>query len=73
MKAILITKANQAMLASRYNMEEFDISARLPVGYYLVTDFGNEETFETLTPELFAQTYVKIEDIKNEFISIARI
>jgi len=73
MKAIYITPANVDMLASRFAVEKEDVEEVLPDGYYLITDFGNDEKFDTLTPGLFDATFRKVADIQNGFISIERI
>lgn len=73
MKAILITKTNQDMLASRYALEVWDIADQLPIGNYLIADFGNEDKIETLTKAQFEATFVVGEALKNGFVAIARI
>ena len=49
MKAVLITKSNQASLGSRFMVD--DVLEEIPIGYVLVTDFGNDEKFDLLTVE----------------------
>lgn len=51
MKAVLITTINRPMLAARYLVDVDDYDDMLPIGYYLVTDFGNDEKFDTLTTD----------------------
>lgn len=55
MKGIVITPQNQNILLGSFTTA-LDLE-QLPVGYILVTDFGNEDTFETLSPEFFAANY----------------
>ena len=64
-KGIKITDANRTMLASRFDIE--DAEDELPAGFWLVTNFGNDETFDVIAQGLFDQTFVIIEDIKNGF------
>jgi len=69
MKAIKITVENRSMLAGRFGREDTN---ELPVGYWLVTDFGNDETFETVTPARFAALFTVGETLKNDFVDIER-
>lgn len=73
MKAITITAANQDMLVSRFGVNSIEKNALVPIGYILVTDFGNDETFDVITPSLFAKVFVKVGDIDNGFIAITTI
>jgi len=61
MKAILITVANRSILGTRWNVEFTDYDDVLPIGYWLVADFGNNSIedmpFETLTQEKFTETF----------------
>ena len=61
MKAILITVANRSMLGNRWNVEFTDYDDVLPIGYWLVADFGNngiqDGPFETLTPFMFTMNF----------------
>jgi hypothetical protein len=63
MKAIQITSTNRVELATRWNVEEADYDEVLPLGYWLVTDFGvntiEDMPFETLTEAKFT-TYFTI-------------
>jgi len=78
MKAVLITKKNQNMLATRFDLEHVNKAEKdeeLPIGYWLVTDFGNDDTFSLLTQEkLYEEFFVTIPDkpMKNGFISITK-
>ena len=70
MKAILITEKNRPELMLRFNVEPGSEDDRLPLGYWCVTDFGEDLSFFTLTPEKFAATYVIIEEIENGWVAI---
>lgn len=69
-KAILITESNQSSLGSSYASVE-DVEEQLPVGYYLVTEFGNEETFDVLTAEEFSSTFNVVGKINNDYLDVA--
>lgn len=68
MKGIVITAENQQMLVNKFTTGE-DLE-QFPIGYVLITDFGNEDTFETLTPELFAAKFTAGENLKNDFFDV---
>lgn len=70
MKAILITTTNRQELMFRFNVEPGSEDERLPLGYWCVTDFGEDLSFFTLTPEKFEATYVVIEEIENGWVAI---
>lgn len=70
MKAIRITKSTVDMLASRYNIESDELDERMPVGYILVTDFGNDDNYDLLTPEVFATKFSWGMGIANGFTEI---
>jgi hypothetical protein len=70
MKGVVITSDNQQMLAGRFNRTEVD---ELPLGYTLVTDFGVDEHFVTLTPANFDELFTKGETLKNGFFEVIRI
>lgn len=74
-KSILITKTTQKMLASRHMIDEWDIDAVLPIGYYYVVDFGNEGDlpFETVTPEVYAEKFIVGEEIENGFVEVTDV
>lgn len=69
-KAITITKENQSMLGQRFDVEPLDYPEALPIGYILVTDFGNDETFEVLTAQKFGITFTITNDLDNGFVAI---
>lgn len=70
MKAVLISSTNRDLLASRFETA-LDKEDQLPIGYFLVTDFGNDETFEIISAtnfdSLFERTGV---DLKNDFFEV---
>jgi hypothetical protein len=72
MKAIAITKANQDMLVSRFSVDPIDKDRELPIGMWLVTDFGNDEYFDVVTQVVFDQHFTKGDAIDNGFIVILR-
>lgn len=70
MKAILITKENQNTLMGHFARS--DQEDLFPIGYYLITDFGNDEYFDTITVEMFNQLFNNDGAIKNGWIAISR-
>lgn len=71
MKAILISTIDiQRELMIRFNVEPGSEDDRLPLGYWCVTDFGEDLSFFTLTAEKFEETYVVIEEIENGWVAI---
>lgn len=68
-KAIEITEKNIDFLASRFGIPNLDKEDRLPIGYILVTDFGNDETFDVITKQRFG-TYFNLtnEQLDNGFV-----
>lgn len=73
MKAIFITKTNRDFLASRYRVNEEDLDLRLPLGYYLVADFGNEDNYDLLSESIFNSMFIKTGEIDNGWSSIASL
>jgi hypothetical protein len=75
MKAVLITKTNQKTLAARYFINSIDFDDLMPIGYYLVCDFGVEEHYELLDQETLDATftYDPLVVLKNEFFEIVRL
>lgn len=66
MKAILITESTITMLASRYRIDAEDYADRLPMGYWFVTDFGEEiQSFDVVTAVNFDLWFVVVGDILN--------
>lgn len=68
-KAILITENNQSSLGASYSTVD-DVEDQLPIGYYLVTEFGNEETFDVLTTEEFSSTFNVVSALKNDYLDV---
>lgn len=70
MKAIYITTANRPMLMQRYNQIEEKF---FPLGYWLVTDFGDENMdFSLLTSDKLDELFDRGPAIQNGFIQITR-
>jgi hypothetical protein len=69
-KAITITPANRDMLASRFTVYKEDYDDMLPLGYILVTDFGNDEKFDVLTKLAFDYFFIVGEKIQNGFVEV---
>lgn len=67
MKGILITATNIDMLVSRYNIETEDKEDLLPLEYILVTDFGNDDWYDVVSPPVFDANYVWGDPIDNGF------
>jgi hypothetical protein len=72
MKAIKITKDNRQLLASRFNVDVDDYDDVLPIDYWLVTDFGNDETFDTLTEDMFQHNFIVGDTLENDFVAVER-
>lgn len=73
MKAVLITTTNQKTLASRYFLDPIDFDDLMPIGYYLVCDFGVEEHYELITEAELNSKFTKTGAVlKNEFFEIVR-
>lgn len=71
MKAILITTDNQRRLAFQWNVDEEDLDDRLPIGYWLLAEFGSD-TFFTLTQARFDAMYpLGGTPIENDYVSVA--
>jgi hypothetical protein len=75
MKAVLITKTNQAKLASRYFLDAIDYDDKMPIGYYLVCGFAVEDNYELVTKEVLDANFTYDPDttLLNDFFEIARI
>lgn len=68
-KAVLITEGNKDYLRIRFPWGPYD--EVLPVGLYLVTDFGVEEHFSLLTEENLNKSYNKSGiELANDFFEI---
>lgn len=73
MKGIIITGENQTMLLNRFTTAH-DLE-QLPIGYILVTDFGNDDTFEVLTTTVFNTNYAVVtgQDLLNDFFEVTKL
>jgi hypothetical protein len=65
---IVITRENRNMLLGRFTTA-LDVE-QLPLGYILVADFGDEDTFEVMTTTVFNNHYVVNSIIENGFFDI---
>lgn len=73
MKAVRITKENVDFLATRFGVETEDKEDLLPVGYVLVTDFGNDEKFDVLTVDIFNHNFNETGvTLDNDFFEVER-
>ena len=72
MKAIKITTKNRDILASRYTIEKEEYEDRLPLDFYVVTDFGNEETFDVITQEALDRVFNVGVTLENGWLEIVR-
>ena len=70
MKAIYLTSANVGAVAARYLIKEEEYQERLPLGYYVIADFGNEDYFDVVTEAKFNIFFTKTGDIDNGWISV---
>lgn len=70
MKAIKISSSNIDMLAARYGVETDDRSTRLPKGFYLVTDFGNEDTYDIVSEAVITAQFTVGQELNNGFVEI---
>ena len=68
LKATKITPENVDMLASRYGVE--DVEDVLPLGFYLVAEFGVDEHFDVLTPSNYELLFTEIGEIRNGFVAV---
>ena len=69
-KGIKITKENQKSLMSKFSKD--DAEELFPIGYWLIADFGDDETFDTLTEDTFNELFVIAGEILNGFSAIQR-
>jgi hypothetical protein len=70
MKGILITTANIDTLVSRYNIETEDKEDLLPLEYILVTDFGNDDWYDVVSPPIFDANFEWGDPIDNGFMIV---
>lgn len=70
LKATKITRDNQKELASKFDIVDGEEADELPLGFWLVTEFGNEHSFDVLTPTNFDLLFVIEQEIRNGFYAI---
>lgn len=70
LKAIKVKDKNQNKLASLFNMDDFE--GLIEPGYWVVTEFGNEETFFVLSDEKLKADYDVVRPILNDFVEIRK-
>lgn len=71
MKAIKITEKNVDYLCSKFGVDTIEKEERFPLGYYAVTDFGNDETFDVITEAKFQSHFIVTEpELKNGWIGV---
>lgn len=74
MKAIKITDRNIDYLVTKFAVDPEDKEAQFSIGYYVVTDFGNDETFEVITEAVYLEKLVVTdEELENGWIGVKRI
>lgn len=69
-KAVQITTLNKNYLTERFGSEVN--RPLLSIGYYLVTDFGNEDYFDVVSPAIFNETFEKVSKLRNGFYDVVR-
>jgi hypothetical protein len=75
-KAVLITEDNQFYISSRFEIEPEDMEEY--VGFYLVTEFGDDEQFSFLSKAALDKLFVpstpnnKDEALDNGFFEVVR-
>ena len=73
MKAILITTANREMLAGRHAIESFDLDDMLPLDYYYMADFGDDnEDYDLLLNADLDRLFIRGTKLENGFFEIVR-
>jgi hypothetical protein len=71
MKAIKITDRTIDYLVTKFAVDPLDKNDQFPLGYYVVTDFGNDETFEVLTEgNYLAYLTVTEPELKNGWVGV---
>lgn len=71
LKAIRISKDNLSKLANDYAIDEPE--DELPIGYWLVTAFGVDTHYETVSKIDFLQRYRIVRPILNDYIEIEKL
>lgn len=72
MKAIQLTKQNRNMVAQRYQIPEGDIEAELPIGYWVLAEYGAEHYEGIVSTFWFNQEFDVIGELKNGFVEVSR-
>lgn len=70
LKAIKITETNQSKLAALFNIDDFE--GLIDLDFWLVTEFGNEETFFIISLEKMKEEYQVVRPILNDFVEIKK-
>lgn len=71
MKAIIITKHNQAAIATQYRIDIDDVDIFLPIGYVLVAEFASETYLGVVEKVLFDEAFVVGQTLENEYFEVA--
>lgn len=71
MKACLITDTTIDTLAGRWLIEKEDRADLLPMGYWLVTPFGDSPDFDVVTEEVLLERYRKGRTLQHGFIALS--
>jgi hypothetical protein len=73
MKTIKITKDNVDKLASKFGVAPEDKEDRLPIGYWLVASFGEDDyPIDVVTETALNEKFTLGEEIKNGFFALIR-
>lgn len=74
MKAVLVTKDNQKYLNSRFNPsgDEDSMNDYVPIGFWLVMDFGPDTSYDILSGGLLERIYILGRKLNNGFIEVIK-
>jgi len=73
MKAIKITETNIDTLASKFSIPADDKEDRLPIGFWLVASFGEDDyPIDVVTETALNEKFTLGEEIKNGFFALTR-
>lgn len=70
MKACKITLDNIDMLAGRFQIDKDDYPVMLPVGYWLVTAFGDSSDYDLVEDAKLDEEYTRGRELQNGFIEV---
>lgn len=70
LKSILIDEDNRKMLGSRFDVEPEDFDDVLPLGFHLVAEFGNDETFDVVVKSTYEELFEEGDKLENGFVAI---